>query len=409
MSARRVRLTVVMTHPVQYYAPWFRYIAERGLDLDLTVLYAIAPTPEQQGVGFGGDLTWDVPLTEGYRCRVIGAAQGADVLRRDRFRGVDVPEIGRAIDDSRPDVVLVPGWHSITLLRATWHCFLRRVPVLYRGDSHLGTAPAGWRRLPWAARTWLLLRLYSGYLSVGRHALLYLRRFGVPPSRIFVSPHAVDNDFFASSASRHREAAARAAARASWGLGPSDFVVLFVGKLEAEKRLGDVIHAMAKLAPWASLLVVGSGESAGSWQSLAVRLGVRAGWAGFLNQSELGRAYAAADCLALPSERESWGLVVNEALATGLPCVVSDRVGCAPDLIGRGETGDIYPMGDVVALASALARVRGLGERGHDWTTACAARAAEHSFERATAGLREACLAVTASRDVRPAVAKGIS
>jgi glycosyltransferase involved in cell wall biosynthesis len=407
VSRRPVRLTVAMTHPAQYGAPWFRHIAARCADIDLTVLYAIEPAPGQQAVGFGGAFRWDVPLTEGYRCRVIRPARHVDALSSDRFRGVDVPEIGRAIRDTDPDVVLVPGWHSITLLRAVGACRRRRIPVLYRGDSHLGSAPGGWRRPLWTGRTWLLLRLFSAYLSVGHRAGEYLRRFGIGPSRIFPSPHAVDNDFFARSAAPHRQPAARAAARASWGLDARDFVVLFVGKLEPAKRLADLIRAMARLAPGSSLLVVGGGERDASCRAEAARLGVRTGWAGFLNQSELGRAYAAADCLALPSERESWGLVVNEAMATGVPCVVSDRVGCAPDLVRPGETGESFAMGDVSDLAAALGRIRARADGGHDWAPACVERASAHSFARATAGLRAACLAVAASRDVSDSAVPG--
>ena len=389
-----IRLTVVMTHPVQYAAPWFRHIAARCPEIDLTVLYAIEPTAAQQGVGFATEFLWDVPLTDGYRCRVVRPARPGDTIGSESFWGLNVPEIGGAVRESEPDVVLLPGWHSITLLRALWACRRDRIPVLYRGDSHLATAPSGWRRPVWTIRTWLLLRLFAGYLSVGRKAEAYLRRF-VPPSRIFEVPHAVDNDFFARGAAPYRDPAARATVRSSWGLGVRDFVVLFVGKLEAKKRPVDLIQAIAHQAPGASLLVVGSGGLHRRCREEAERLGVNVTWAGFLNQSELGRAYAAADCLVLPSDgRETWGLVVNEALATGLPCVVSDEVGGAPDLILRGETGEVFPMGDVSELAAAIGRIRARVEGGHDWAPACVGRAAVHSLERATSGLAAACRAV---------------
>ena len=137
-----LRLTVVMTHPVQYYAPWFRHIDARCRELDLTVIYATQPTPAQQGEGFGVGFEWDVPVLDGYRCRVLRPARPSDSVRSDRFRGVDVPEIGEAIRESAPDVVLIPGWHSITLVRALGACRRARLPVLYRGDTHLGNAPA---------------------------------------------------------------------------------------------------------------------------------------------------------------------------------------------------------------------------------------------------------------------------
>jgi glycosyltransferase involved in cell wall biosynthesis len=391
-----IRLTVVMTHPVQYCAPWFRHIAARCRELDLTVVYATRPTPEQQGDGFGVGFEWDVPLLEGYRCRVLRPARPSDSLHSDRFRGLEVPEIGGAIRATAPDVVLIPGWHSITLVRALGACRRGRIPVLYRGDTHLGNAPRGWRRVPWAARTRLLLRCFDGYLSVGRRARAHLERFGGPRARIWSAPHGVDNAFFAASAAPHLTPAGRVVGRASLGLAPGDFAVLFAGKLEPKKRPLDLVRAMARLRPGARLVVVGAGELEAECREEAKRLGVEVAWAGFLNQSELGRAYAAADCLALPSDwGETWGLVVNEALATGLPCVVSDRVGCAPDLITPGVTGEVFAMGDVGALAAALERVRATGR---DRAAACRQRVAEYSFERATCGLVAACRAVAPHR-----------
>ena len=208
-----IRLTAVLTHPVQYYAPWFRHIAAHCPEIDLTVLYATRPTPAQQGVGFGTDFEWDPPLTEGYRCRVVRPARPGDSVHSGHFWGLDVPEIGAAIVESRPDVALIPGWHSVTLLRALWACRRARIPVLYRGDTHLGNAPSGWRRSVWALRTRWLLRLFDGYLSPGQRVRAYLERFGVDPGRVFDVPHCVDNELFAGSAARFEAPGPRADAR----------------------------------------------------------------------------------------------------------------------------------------------------------------------------------------------------
>lgn len=385
-----VRLTAVLTHPIQYYAPWFRHITERCDGLDLTVLYGTRPTALQQGIGFDAAFEWDQPLTAGYRSRVLRASRPGDSMGSGRFWGLDVPEIGAAVRDSRPDVVLLPGWHSITLVRALWACRRAGIPVLYRGDTHLGARPAGWRGPLWAARTRFLLRRFSGWLAVGQRARAYLRHFGAPAGRVWASPHAVDNDFFGSAA-RHQ----RAASRARFGLGAEDFVVAFAGKLEPKKRPLDVVRALARLEPGAVLLVAGGGVLETGLRQEAARLGVRLAWAGFLNQGEMPGAYAAADCLALPSGwGDSWGLVVNEALATGLPCVVSDRVGCAPDLVTSGMTGEVFPFGDVAALAAALERVRARVDAGRSFSQACLERAAEYSYDAATAGLEAACRAL---------------
>jgi len=75
---------------------------------------------------------------------------------------------------------------------------------------------------------------------------------------------------------------------------------------------------------------------------------------GFLNQSEIPQAYVAGDILVLPSAHEPWGLVVNEAMNFALPIIVSDRVGCTPDLVHEGESGFVFPYHSVDSLARAI-------------------------------------------------------
>jgi glycosyltransferase involved in cell wall biosynthesis len=399
MSVAPVRLTVVQTHPVQYNAPWFRYLAANCPEIDLTVVYAARPRPDQQGSGFDLPFEWDTPLLDGYAWRLVREGRDGDEFGTGRFRGLDVPEIGAVIAETRPDVVLVPGWHSATFMRAILSARRRGLPVLYRGDTHSATTSAGWRRMAWHAKTRAMLKLYSGYLSVGRLSREYLADHGAAPTRIFASPHVVDNEWFAASAEPYLSGAGRAKARAACGGGPNDFVVLFAGKVDSRKRPIDAVRAAAALGPNTVLAIAGSGELEDETRAEADRLGVRTTWLGFVNQSLMGRVYAGADCLLLPSEFESWGLVVNEAMATGLPAVVSDHVGCAPDLIVPGETGEVARTGDADDLAAALRRVRDRGAR-EAMADACRARIARHHFGAATTGLVAACQTL-ARRDVQ--------
>jgi glycosyltransferase involved in cell wall biosynthesis len=396
---RSMRLTAVLTHPIQYYAPWFRYIAAREPRLQLTVVYASRPTPTQQGAGFGRAFEWDVPLTEGYEWRVVRRSSPGERFDSDGFLGLDVRGIGAAIEETRPDVVLVPGWYSLTLVRALAACRRRRIPVVYRGDTHLGNAPGGWRGPAWRIRTRALLGRFDAFLSPGSRARDYLDYFGVAPWRIFDSPHCVDNAFFEAGAARVRIGDARRAWRDRFDIGPDAFVVIFAGKLEAKKRPLDLVRAVAQL-PGATLLMAGDGRLEAECRREAARLQVQVRFAGFLNQSEMPAAYGAGDCLALPSDwAETWGLVVNEALAAGIPCVTSDRVGCAPDLVTDG-TGASYAFGDIGQLAGALRRVRDRLADGFPYPARCREMAAAFSFGPATEGLVAACDA--AVRRVRP-------
>jgi glycosyltransferase involved in cell wall biosynthesis len=386
-----VRVTFVLTHPIQYYAPWFRHIATSCEQLDLTVIYATEPTAVQQGVDFGRAFLWDTPLRDGYRSIVVRPMRPTDRIDSAHFFGLDVPDIGRAIADTRPDVVVVTGWYSATLVRALVACRRLGFPTLWRGDTHAGVAPQGWRRPLWRLKTRWLLDRFDGYLSPGSLVRSYLAGFGVADYRIFDVAHGVDNEAFAARAARFQSAAEREAVRRKWGIAPDAFVPLFVGKLTDVKRPLDLIAGAALAAP-CHVLVVGSGHLDSKVREEASRRGVALAMAGFLNQEALGRAYAAADCLVLPSGGETWGLVVNEALASGVPAIVSDRCGCAPDLI-TPQTGRVFETGNPASLAGALASLRSQLASG-SLAQPCRDRAARSGFDVMTNALAVACRSV---------------
>jgi len=388
-----IRLTIVQTHPVQYNAPWFRHITAHCPEIDLTVVYASRPQAHQQGVGFDANFTWDTPLYEGYRWHLVRESRDGDDFGARRYRGLDVKGMGQALEATNPDVVLVPGWHSVTMMRSLLWARARGIPVLYRGDTNALTGPAGIRRFGWNAKAAALLSMYSGYLSVGTRSRDFLLAHGAAATRVFASPHAVDNPTFADGAAPYLTPEGRAEARARFGARDEDFVILLAGKLDARKRPLDAVRAAAALGPRTVLAIAGGGDLDVDVIEEASRLALRVALVGFINQSKLGRIYAAADCLVVPSETESWGLVVNEAMATGLPAVVSAGVGAAPDLIVAGTTGEVSKTGDVRALAGGLARVRDNGGR-MGMGEACRAQVARNSFAAASNGLVAACASV---------------
>src|SRR5438270_10525276 len=110
-----IRLTIVQTHPVQYLAPWFRYLTANCPQIAVTVVYASRPQAEQQGAGFNQSFEWDTPLYDGYTWTIVRESASRDSFATGSFRGLDVKDIGVALAATAPDVVLVPGWYSITL------------------------------------------------------------------------------------------------------------------------------------------------------------------------------------------------------------------------------------------------------------------------------------------------------
>jgi glycosyltransferase involved in cell wall biosynthesis len=167
---------------------------------------------------------------------------------------------------------------------------------------------------------------------------------------------------------------------------------LFAGKLEPKKQPGVVLEAIARLSEREQervfLLVVGSGALEAGLRQRASALQLPVSFAGFLNQSEMPRAYVAADALVLPSDYgETWGLVVNEAMACGLTAVVSDRVGCGADLVTDGVTGYTFPFGDVAALAARMQALLQPELRARMAAAAEARVSQQYGIEQATAGV----------------------
>jgi glycosyltransferase involved in cell wall biosynthesis len=348
----RLRVGILATHPVQYYVPWYRRLAER---VDLHVFYAHGQTPDgQAAAGFGVPFDWDLPLLEGYRHEFLeNRARQPNV---SRFWGCHTPDIGRRIRAGGFDAFIVHGWGVRSYWQAMVACWRTGTPVLVRGDSQLPTArPVLWRALKVPIYRSFVPR-FDGYLVVGERARAYLRRYGAPETRMFFAPHAVDNDFFERRSAALRPQ--RVAIREQWGLPANATVFLFAGKLVPRKRVDDFVQAVHRAStgqPRVWGLVAGDGPLRGTLESEVARRGWPVRFAGFLNQTEMPRAYAASDALVLPSDSsETWGLVVNEAMASGLPAVVSDAVGCGPDLVLSEETGAVFPCGEVGRMSSVL-------------------------------------------------------
>ncbi len=337
------RLGALLTHPVQYYSPWFKHLAAAT---DLTVYYAHRQTPEDQArAGFGKPFEWDVPLLDGYEWRWLKNVASRPGLTH--FAGCDTPEIGDIVRSRRFDAFLMCGWNRRCFLQAGWAALRSGTPVLIRLDSQLLTPRLVIKRaIKWPVYSALLPRV-AHYLSPGVRADDYLRHYRVPAPRIHRLPHMVDTERF-SEVAEHARASGRAhALRADNGTSDDTFVLLFVGKLLPKKcpllllqALKQMLEAKPMLAAKMRLWIVGDGPLRGELESFVRIHSLPVRFLGFVNQNEMPAVYASADCLVLPSNgEETWGLVVNEAFACGLPAIVSGEAGCAPELITEGRTG----------------------------------------------------------------------
>jgi glycosyltransferase involved in cell wall biosynthesis len=379
----------VTTHPIQYQVPWFRALA-RVPDLDLTVLFAMIPDARQQGIGFSVPFEWDIPLLDGYRHRRLDNRARKPAL--GRFFGCNTPEVGPALEGS--DAVIIHGWGVLSAQQALWAARRRRIPCILRGEASSLRPWAPWRRLTYGA----FLRSYAAFLSIGRANRDFYAHSGVPPGRIFDAPYCVDNERFSAQADALEPR--RRVIRTGWGVREGSIAILFSGKLIEKKRPLDLVGAMAiarRQDPRLHLLVAGDGPLRVACEQRVRELDVPATFLGFMNQDRIAEAYVAADCLVLPSDYgETWGLVVNEAMACGRPAIVSDRVGCHLDLVLPGETGAVFHFGEVDELASVIVALTAVPAMLADLGTRARARVRrDYSIETLVAGTLAALRFVT--------------
>jgi glycosyltransferase involved in cell wall biosynthesis len=335
---------------VQYNSPLFSALAKQ---LELTVFYAHnASALDQARAGFGVGFAWDVDLLSGYSHTFLTNVARSPGL--GRFGGVDTPEIGGRLRQGQFDAVLLMGWHLKCFIQGLVAAKQLGTPVMVRGDSHLDTPRGPFKVAVKRALYPLFLRCFDAALVVGKRNRGYWEHYHYPRTRMFDAPHCVDNAFFTARATRE----AGAALRDRLGIAASAKVVLFAGKLVSFKRPLDALHAVAEVRTKginAHLLVAGAGQCEGALLEQAATLGAPLHALGFCNQTEMPAAYAAADVLVLPSDgRETWGLVVNEALASGTPALVSDAVGCAPDLAELLGHGAVFRQGDIADFSERL-------------------------------------------------------
>lgn len=387
-----VRVAHLVSHPIHYQAPLYRELASRP-ELDLTVyFYSDASVHGYHDFEYGREVRWDTPLLEGYRSRFLPSAARTSI--QAPYGGAPNLDVVREVLSDGYDAIWIHGYAHVNAWLAAAGASFRHTRVLIREEQTL------LHRRPWhkaalkeVALGTLFARAYGLY--IGEENRRYLLRYGLAEERLFPARYCVDNAFFRRRAEELKPR--RDELRARFGIGDPELpVILYVGKLIPKKAPLVLVEAFARVrerTPCA-LLMVGEGELRPAVEELVGARGIPdVHLAGFLNQQELPDAYVSADVFCLPSVlHETWGLVVNEALNFELPVVVSDKVGCAADLVRPGGDGFVVPAGEPEPLAGELEILvadeqvrRDFGRRGLELVDG-------YSIESCADGIVAACL-----------------
>lgn len=334
------KLAIVVTHPIQYYAPWFKLLASRG-NVQLKVFYTWSQAADSvKDKTFGRDIKWDIPLLDGYNYEFV-----ENISKKPgshHYFGINCPKLIPRLEEFNPDAILFFGWNFKSHLKAMRY-FNGKVPVWFRGDSTLlnetGILKTKLRRLVLKG----VYRYADKAFYVGHANRAYFLKHGLNQSQLIKAPHAIDNNRFDDDTTKDYEAKAQKW-REELGFLNDNILIVYAGKLEDVKQISLLINAFIDAVQTNSsvrLLVVGNGPLESQLKELASQT-PQIQFLPFQNQTQMPLLYRMSDVFCLPSKSETWGLAVNEAMASSRPVIVSDRVGAAKDMVYNGENGFIF-------------------------------------------------------------------
>ena len=381
-----IKLAIVTTHPIQYYAPIFQLLHQRG-NIEIKVFYTLGnPQTKLNDAGFGKPITWDLPLLDGYNYEWL--KNTAKQPGSHHFKGIKNPGITDKITEWQPSAILIFGWAYHAHLKVIRH-FYKKVPLYFRGDSTLLSEPGGIKKhLKTVFLKWVYHHVTHAFY-VGQNNKNYFLKYGLKEEQLSFAPHAVDNSRF--KIMRQKEAQEL---RLSLAIGNEDILVVFAGKLEPVKNLSLLLDAFTSVnKPNVHLLLVGNGINEAELKKKAID-SLRANNIHFLdfqNQTMMPVIYQAADLYCLPSKSETWGLSINEAMGCDKAILASNTVGCAADLIKTRQNGEIFESGNLkslrdslISLTSSKQRLAEMGEQSGkiiaDWNFLKIAEAIENKL-----------------------------
>jgi 1,2-diacylglycerol 3-alpha-glucosyltransferase len=338
MSGKTVILTEIIA---PYRIPVFNVLACRaGVDLQVLFLAETDETLRQWRV-HKDEICFPHNILSSWRWR---AGRTSFLINRGLWS---------ALSKANPQVIICGGYNYAASWEALFWARRHRVPFVLWSESNSHDARAGWAWVE-SLKSYFL-RHCEGFVVPGKASFDYLKLLGCAETNIVTAPNAVDNRFFASQAESTTGHATEFGEKLKL---PSRFI-LFAGRLVPEKGIFDLLEAYAKLEgdlrSEVGLVFAGNGASREELEQQAK--GISPGtvcFTGFAQREDLAGLYALAECLVLPTHSDPWGLVVNEAMACGLPIIVSSVAGCSADLVDDGWNGYVVPPRDSEKLSAAI-------------------------------------------------------
>ena len=378
---------VILTEIISpYRIPLFNALHERD-DLRLHVIFLAETDPDlRHWRVYKEEIKFSHQVLPGWRKRV------------GRYNILLNRNVGNALVQAVPDAILCGGYNYMASWQALISARRKRVPFLLWSESSLEDTRGGHAFVEMVKAEFFAR--CNGVVVPGRSAHEYVRAQGIAEDRIFTAVNAVDNEFFANAASATRHESENARRKLDL---PRRFF-LFVGRLVRQKGVFDLLQAYAKLddqlREQIGLVLIGDGPMRSELESRAASIvpgSVK--FTGFVHQEDLGKYYGLAEMLVMPTYTDTWGLVVNEAMACGLPIVLSRIAGCAADLVTESWNGHLISPGDISSLTSAMRCIATQESVRHTMSENSLRRISSYSAKEWSAGVSGAIHTVLGSDD----------
>ncbi|MDX1652583.1 MAG: glycosyltransferase family 4 protein [Brumimicrobium sp.] len=351
------KIYFLQSHAIQYHSPLYDLFDEQD-NIDFKVLYCSDYGLDSSGKRFHpefGELpNWDINLVNGHT---------HEILRNHSFKkgifngffGLVNWGIFKKLKQEKPDLLVILGWNYFSLVYAVICCKLLGIKVYVRGDNTLDFDKEISPLKKWIKKIYfgkMLFPLYNKIGYVGEKNKAYFKSYRVPDKKLIKLPQAIDNNRFRNHYLENINNLRKVRSKLNLN---ADFNIMFFGRLNKTKRVLDLIETLKFIKGNVELVLVGDGIEKEAIEKYAFDNEIKNyRITGFKNQLDIMDYYLTADVVVMSSNfRETWGLVINEALNFNLPLIVSNEVGCSKDLATK-KNGFIYPVGETKILAQHI-------------------------------------------------------
>lgn len=371
-----MKVLIFATHPIQYQVPIYLELSKQ---VDLKVIYLLKQTKKGQAeAGFGIEFEWDIPLLDGYQYEYL--TNLSKNPSSSSYNGIilDKKELKTVFDNEKPTAIIVHGWFPKGMKQVINYAYRNNITSFCRGDSTLLMTSSPIKN--WLKEIYIrtILRKINYFLYVGKENKKYYHHYGISDSRLFPALHCINTPFFEHQFNQCKPIKANQMIN-----------IGFAGKFIDIKQPFTLLEAVnqSKFKNQIQLVFIGDGPLRSEIELLSKKNNINLSFLGFLNQSEIvAKGYSKIDILALTSKSETWGLVVNEVMTGGIPCIVSDKVGCHLDLIDEGKTGYVFQVNNTKELTNKIDYFIEKKLTNHDFKPAVLSKITSYSLQNTVEG-----------------------